>query len=214
MIAKVFIRAVVIGAVLWAVPAGAKTVLGVAIPAGGGIEDGLKVLDILAHHPSTARFIARKLAERFVADNPPQPLVDRMTATFRKTGGDIRAVLKTMFDSREFWSVGAYRCKMKSPFEMVVSAVRGAAGEVDYAQGLANWVARMGQPLYRKLEPTGYSNSGQEWMNSAGLLARMNFAVQLADNRLPGIKVDAVPPESAGEPAAGIAFGSPEFQKR
>jgi uncharacterized protein (DUF1800 family) len=193
---------------------GEKIVLGVTIPAGGGIEDGTRVLEILARHPSTARFISRKLAQRFVADNPPPALVERMAGTFHKTDGDIRAVLRTMFQSKEFWSAGAYRSKMKSPFEMVVSAVRAAAGDVDYAQGLASQVAQMGQPLYRKLEPTGYSNSSQEWMNSAGLLARMNFAVQLADNRVPGVKVDAVSRPASGDALPASPFGSPEFQKR
>jgi hypothetical protein len=185
---------------------GAKTVLGVRIPAGGGISDGEKVLDIVARHPSTARFISKQLAMRFVADDPPASLVDRMAETFRKTDGDLRAVMKTMLESREFFSEGAYRTKLKSPLEVVASAVRSVNGEVDYAFPLANQVAQLGQPLYRKQEPTGYSNSSQEWLNSGGLLARMNFGLQLADNKIPGVKVDA----STG----GIALGSPEFQKR
>jgi uncharacterized protein (DUF1800 family) len=185
---------------------GAKTVLGVKIPAGGGISDGEKVLDIVARHPSTARFISKQLAMRFVADDPPASLVDRMAETFRKTDGDLRAVMKTMLESREFFSEGAYRTKLKSPLEVVASAVRSVNGEVDYAFPLANQVAQLGQPLYRKQEPTGYSNSSQEWLNSGGLLARMNFGLQLADNKIPGVKVAA----STG----GIALGSPEFQKR
>jgi uncharacterized protein (DUF1800 family) len=185
---------------------GEKTVLGVKIPAGGGISDGEKVLDIVARHPSTARFISKQLAMRFVADDPPASLVDRMAETFRKTDGDLRAVMKTMLESREFFSEGAYRTKLKSPLEVVASAVRSVNGEVDYAFPLANQVAQLGQPLYRKQEPTGYSNSSQEWLNSGGLLARMNFGLQLADNKIPGVKVDA----STG----GIGLGSPEFQKR
>jgi len=185
---------------------GEKTVLGVKIPAGGGISDGEKVLDIVAHHPATARFISRELAQRFVADDPPQTLIDAMAATFTKTDGDIRDVLKTMFNSKEFWSVGAYRSKMKSPLELVASAVRATGGNVDFAFPLANQIAQLGEPLYRKIEPTGYSNSSKEWNNSAGLLARMNFALQLADNKMQGVKVD--------KPAEGIALGSPEFQKR
>jgi uncharacterized protein (DUF1800 family) len=185
---------------------GEKTVLGVVIPAGGGIEDGLKVIEIVSRHPSTAKFISRKLAQRFVADEPPAALVDRMAETFRKTDGDIRAVLGALFDAKEFWSVDAYRSKMKSPFELVVSAVRASSAEVDFPQSLAQQVAQLGQPLYRKLEPTGYSNSGEEWMNSAGLVARLNFAVQLAENRMPGVKVT--------QAADAAALGSPEFQKR
>jgi uncharacterized protein (DUF1800 family) len=185
--------------------AGEKVVLGVTIPAGGGIEDGQKVLDIVSRHPSTARFVSRKLAQRFVADNPPENLVERMAKTFTKSDGDLRAVMKTMLDSKEFWSEGAFRSKMKSPLETVASAVRAVNGDVDYAFALANQVAQLGQPLYRKQEPTGYSNSSQEWLNSAGLLARMNFALQLANGRVPGVKVAA---------ADAAVLGSPEFQKR
>jgi uncharacterized protein (DUF1800 family) len=185
---------------------GEKIFLGVKIPQDGGIADGEKVLDMVARHPATAHFISLKLAMRFVADDPPASLVDRMAETFRKTDGDLRAVTKTMLESREFFSQGAYRAKLKSPLEVVASAVRAVNGEVDYAFPLANQVARLGQPLYRKQEPTGYSNSSREWLNSGGLLARMNFALQLADNKIPGVKVDSS--------VATIALGSPEFQKR
>jgi hypothetical protein len=185
---------------------GEKVVLGVKIPAGGGMMDGEKVLDILSRHPSTAHFISRELAQRFVADAPPDALVDRMAQTFLKTGGDLREVMKTMLASKEFWSVDAYRTKMKSPLDLVVSAVRAEDGQVDYALNLANQVAQLGEPLYRKQEPTGYSNLGKEWVNTAGLLARMNFALQLADNRIPGVKAGTTK-------VAGIDLGSPEFQK-
>jgi uncharacterized protein (DUF1800 family) len=188
---------------------GEKTVMGFTIPAGGGLEDGEKVLDILARHPSTAHLISKKLAVRFVADDPPPALVERMARTFLKTNGDLRAVMTTMLESKEFWSLGAYRSKLKSPLEMVASAVRAADGDVDYASGLVNQVAQMGQPLYRKQEPTGYSNSSQEWLNSAGLLARMNFAVNLADNKVPGVKV--VSQVTGLLPANSL--GSPDFQR-
>jgi uncharacterized protein (DUF1800 family) len=186
---------------------GEKTVLGVTIPA-GGMQDGEKVLDIVAHHPSTAHFIAKQLAQRFVADDPPESLVDRMAQTFQKTDGDLREVIKTMLESKEFWSEGAFRSKMKSPLEMVASAVRAVNGDVDWAAPLANQLAQFGQPLYRKVEPTGYSNSSEAWVNSAGLLARMNFALQLANNRMPGVKVAEANPEEAK------VLGSPKFQKR
>jgi uncharacterized protein (DUF1800 family) len=169
---------------------GEKQVLGVKIKSGGGIQDGLKVLDILAHHPSTARFISRKLAMRFVADNPPQSLVDKMARTFRERDGDLDAVMETMLGSPEFWSEGAYRTKLKSPLEMVASAVRALGADVDFSFALSVQLAQLGQPPYRKQEPTGYTNTGQEWVNSASLLARMNFAVALASNRIPGVKVD------------------------
>jgi len=170
---------------------GPKVVLGHKIPAGGGIKDGLKVLDILAHHRSTARFISTKLAMRFVADNPPPSLIDKMAQTFQKKDGDLRAVMETMFNAPEFWSEGAYRVKLKSPLEMVASAVRALGADVDFSFALNQQLVQLGQPLYRKQEPTGYSNSGAEWVNSAALLARMNFAVALAANRIPGVKVDA-----------------------
>ena len=187
---------------------GEKIVLGVRIPEGGGEKDGQKVLDIVARHPSTAHFISKKLAQRFVADDPPAALVERMAQTFLKTDGDLRAVMQTMLESREFWSVGAYRSKMKSPLEVVVSAVRSSGGNVDFANALVNQVAQLGEPLYRKIEPTGYSNSSREWMNTAGLMARMNFAVQLSSNKVPGVTVDQTAASTE------TALGSPEFQKR
>ncbi len=170
---------------------GEKIVLGVTIPAGGGKEDGEKVLDILAAHPSTAHFISKELAQRFVADDPPPALVNAMAKTFTDSGGDIRAVMQTMLNAKEFFSQGAYRAKMKTPFEMIVSSVRATNAKVDYPMPLANQIATLGQPLYRKLEPTGYSNSNAEWVNSASLLARMNFAIQLGQNKVEGVTVDS-----------------------
>ena len=169
---------------------GEKVVLGHVIPAGGGMDDGEKVLDILARHPATAHFISKELAVRFVSDNPPEPLVEKMAATFLKTDGDIREVMKTMLASREFWSQGAYQAKIKTPFEMVASSVRALDATVTDGFALANQVGNLGEPLYRKLEPTGYSSLNSDWVNSAALLGRMNFALQLAQNRVPGVKVD------------------------
>jgi uncharacterized protein (DUF1800 family) len=170
---------------------GEKVVLGQVIPAGGGMDDGEKVLDILATHPSTAHFISKELAQRFVADNPPDVLVEKMAQTFLATGGDIREVMKTMLDSKEFWSQGAYRAKLKTPFEMVASSVRALGADVTDAWALANQVGTLGEPLYRKQEPTGYSNLNSEWVNSAALLNRMNFGLQLTKNGVAGVKVDA-----------------------
>ncbi len=169
---------------------GEKTVLGVKIPAGGGQDDAEKVLDILARHPSTARFISKKLAQRFVADDPPQALIDKMAKTFRDKNGDIREVMRIMLASDEFFSQAAYRAKVKTPFEMIVSAVRATGAQVDFALPLAREIAKLGEPLYRKLEPTGYSDANSEWVNSAALLARMNFALSLAQNKIAGSKVD------------------------
>ena len=169
---------------------GEKVVLGRVIPSGGGMEDGEKVLDILAAHPSTAHFVSKELAQRFVVDNPPDPLVNRMAQTFLATNGDIREVMKTMLDSKEFWSQGAYRAKLKTPFEMVASSVRALGADVTVAFPLANQVGNLGEPLYRKQEPTGYSNLNAEWVSSAALLNRMNFALRLAKNGVAGVKVD------------------------
>ncbi len=170
---------------------GEKIVLGHVIPAGGGENDGERVLDILAAHPSTARFISRQLAQRFVADNPPRALVDKMAKTFLEKRGDIREVMKTMLNQKEFWSLGAYQAKVKTPFEMVASSVRALNGDVTDAFALSNQLSNLGEPLYRKLEPTGYSNLNAEWVNSAALLGRMNFALALAQNKVAGVKVDA-----------------------
>jgi uncharacterized protein (DUF1800 family) len=169
---------------------GEKNVLGKLIPAGGGIEDGLRVLDILATHPSTAKFIARKLCRRFVADDPPQSLVDRAAETFRGTDGDIRQVLRTILTAPEFYSARVYRNKIKSPFELAVSAIRATGASTDGASPLIQAVARMGQPLYLCQPPTGYSDVSAEWLNSATLLERMNFALALSTNRINGTRVE------------------------
>ena len=168
-----------------------KVVLGHTLPAGRGEQDGLDVIDILAHHPSTAKFISRKLAQRFVADDPPQTLVDRMADTFAKTDGDLRAVLQTMFSSVEFLSDGAWQAKVKSPLEMVVSSVRTLNADVSDTFSLAQQIADLGEPLYGKIEPTGYPNTGEAWTNTAGILGRINFANALTSGQLPGVKADA-----------------------
>ena len=167
-----------------------KIVLGHTIPAGGSEQDGIQVIDILARHPSTAMFISRKLAQRFVADVPPQSLVDRMAATFTATDGDLRAVVETMLTSREFLSEGAWQAKVKTPLEMVLSAVRVLGGDVTDPMTLAQRIAELGQPLYGKAEPTGYSTTSDAWSNSAGFLGRINFAGALAAGRIEGVKVD------------------------
>ena len=169
---------------------GEKIVLGHKIPAGGGIKDGLMVLDILAHHPSTAKFIATKLVRHFVADNPPQSLVDRVAAVYTKTDGDIREMLRTIFFSNEFNSKEAYRAKIKRPFELVVSAIRTLGADTNGGPATHQWIARMGQPLYGFQTPNGYSDVAESWVNTGGLLERMNFGLALASNRVQGTKVD------------------------
>lgn len=170
---------------------GEKIVLGVKIPANGGIKDGEKVLDILANHPSTAKHLSFQLAQRFVADQPPPELVNRMAATYLKSHGDLREVMRTMLQSPEFWSEGAYRAKIKSPLQLVASALRATGADIDFALPLSRELEQMGMPLYLKLEPTGYKNVGEEWVSSNALVGRMNFALNLTQNKIRGTKVTA-----------------------
>ena len=170
---------------------GEKTVLGHKIPAGGGEEDGLKVIDILAHHPSTAKFISLGLARHFVADNPPQVLVDRMTQTFMKTDGDLRAVMETMFRSPEFFSEGAWNARVKSPLEIAASTIRAVGAEMTDAWPTVQRISDMGQSLYAKMEPTGYPDVGETWLGATAAIARMNFGAAIVAGDVPGVSVDA-----------------------
>ena len=169
--------------------AGPKLVLGDSLPAGRGVEDGEAVLTLLAQHPATARFIATKLVRRFVSDTPPGGLVKRAARTFRDSGGDIRAVLRTIFSSREFFSRAAYRAKIKSPFELVASALRGLGAAADTTPRTAQLVAQLGEPLYGHDAPNGYPETGRPWLGSAALLARMNLGLALAAGQAPGVTV-------------------------
>jgi uncharacterized protein (DUF1800 family) len=176
-----------------------KTVLGHQIH-GGGMKDGEEVLDILARDPHTAHHISFEIAQRFVADDPPPALVDRMAETFQKSDGDIREVLHTMIYSPEFWSKDVYRTKIKTPFELVVSATRAVGAEVDVPFALVQWTNRIGQPLYQCEPPTGYSNKADAWVNTGALLNRMNFSLALTGNRLRGTQVNLE--TLLGDPAA------------
>ncbi len=169
---------------------GEKVVLGQKIPAGGGIKDGLRVLDILAHRPATAKFLATKLVRYFVSDNPPTALVERVAETFSKSNGDIRETLRAIFFSPEFNSPDAYRAKVKRPFELAISAIRTLGGETNGGPSLHQWIARMGEPLYGFQTPNGYSDAAESWVNTGGLLERLNFGLTLASNRIPGTRVD------------------------
>lgn len=169
---------------------GDKVVLGHRIK-DKGEKEGREVLHILAHHPATAKFISTKLATRFVSDNPPPALVDRMTQTFLKKDGDIRAVLKTMLQSPEFWSPDAYRAKVKTPLEFVVSAVRATGAEVTNATPLVQQLQTMGMPLYGAQPPTGYSMKADAWVNSSALLGRMNFGLALASGKFKSLQIDS-----------------------
>jgi len=212
-----------------------KMVLGQVIK-GGGQGEGEKVLHMLATHPATARFISTKLARRFVADDPPASVVDRAAATFRKTGGDIRAVVTTILTSPEFLAAETRSAKVKTPLEFVASAVRAAGADVTDGRDLARRVGEMGMPLYMQQPPTGYKDTSEAWVSTSGLLARLNLALDLAAGRIRGVGVSAadlaparlVPAglsestrrtlegESGLDTArvAGLILGSPEFQRR
>jgi uncharacterized protein (DUF1800 family) len=177
---------------------GGKVVLGQAIKAGGGESDGEQVLDILATHPSTARFIATKLARRFVSDTPPAALVDRAAARFRETRGDLREVTRTILTSPEFLSPASYRTKVKTPFELVVSALRATGTDIGDAKPIVRQLQQLGMPLYMCQPPTGYKDSADAWMNTGALISRMNYALTLAGS----------------DQDLALTLGSPEFQRR
>lgn len=169
---------------------GEKTVLGKKIAAGGGQKDGYAVIHMLATHPSTAKFISTKLARKFVNDNPPASLVNRMAETFKKTDGDISQLLRTMFTSPEFFAAENYRAKIKTPFEMTISAVRAIGAETTGGPQFHRWIAQMGEGLFMAQPPTGYADTAENWVNTGALLERMNFALALAANRIPGTRVN------------------------
>jgi uncharacterized protein (DUF1800 family) len=221
---------------------GEKVVLGYRIKPGGAKGDGDRVLDILASHASTARFISTKLARRFVADEPPHSLVERAARRFRDTGGDIREVVRTIVTSPEFFAPVAYRAKVKTPFEFVVSAIRATGADAIDAQPILQSLRDLGMPLYMCQPPTGYPDKAEAWVNTGALLNRMNFAVALASGRMRGVRVPAnrqpasdaeaalVASALAGDlsestaatvakamtapQAIALVIGSPEFQKR
>jgi uncharacterized protein (DUF1800 family) len=169
-----------------------KVVLGWRLPAGRGQQDGERVLDLLARNPATARFVATKLVRRFVADEPPPALVERVAGTYQRTAGDIRAMLRTIVTAPEFMAPEARQAKIKKPFEFVVSAVRALGGGVSAEGGgaLARAAAQIGEPLYGAEPPTGYPDRAEPWVNPGTLLARMNFALTLAHGRMAGVQVD------------------------
>jgi uncharacterized protein (DUF1800 family) len=184
---------------------GPKFVLGHRIKPKGE-DEGREVLHMLATSPQTAHFISLKLAQRFVSDDPPPALVDRMAKTFEKKKGDIREVLATLFHSPEFWADGAYRAKVKTPLEFVASAVRATGAEVDDAMPLARQIANMGMPLYGAQPPTGYSMKAETWVSSSALLNRMNFALSLTGGKVRGVKVDLIQLAGTSPPALDAAL--------
>jgi uncharacterized protein (DUF1800 family) len=220
----------------------AKTVLGHTISAGGGIDDGEKVLDVLAGHPSTARHVATKLAQRFVSDTPPASIIDKAARTFARTSGNLREVVRTIVTSDEFLADSAYRSKVKTPFEFVASALRATDADVQGALPAVRAIGALGMPLYLCQPPTGYDETSEPWVSSGALVARMNFAVALAHNQLHGISLgvaagetttvhdrilgdvmvgdvsastlDTIRKATTGAQAVALAIGAPEFQKQ
>lgn len=185
----------------------AKTVLGIRFPAGGGLEEGETMIHLLAHHPATAQHIAFKLCQRLVADEPPPTLVDRVAKQFLASDGDLRATVRAVIDSPEFWDPGAVRSKVKSPFEYAVSAVRALRANVENPLAIARSLQQIGEPLYGAQPPTGYSDKAEAWINTGALLNRLNFALALASNRMPGVRSDVVsliPSESAADPSRSV----------
>ena len=214
---------------------GEKVVLGQKLPAGGGQRDGERVLDILAAHPSTATHIARKLATRFISDNPPQAVIDRAAKVFRDTDGDLKKTTRAILMSPEFKAANVRGAKVKTPFEFVVSALRATGADVRNAGPLVQQLRTLGMPLYGAQPPTGYDDKAAAWVNSGALINRMNFSVALVSNQLPGTRVapnrveadwivptDALSPATRGTVAKAedkprqlaLLLGSPEFQKR
>ncbi|MBV8514248.1 MAG: DUF1800 domain-containing protein [Acidobacteria bacterium] len=184
-----------------------KIVLGKKIHA-GGMKDGQQVIDMLAKNPNTAKFISTKLARRFVSDNPSPELVARMAKEFQSSDGDIRAVVKTMIYSPEFWSRETYRAKVKTPFELVVSTARALGTDVDTPMPLVQWTGRIGEPLYQCQPPTGYSDKADAWVNTGALLNRLNYSLALASNKVRGSRSDTASllgvDGSGGDPKAAL----------
>ena len=177
-----------------------KKVLGKTFPSNVGYSEGVDLLNMLAHHPSTAKFISKKLAAYFVADNPPQSLVDKMAKTFLEKDGDMKSVLITMVNAPEFWSKNAVRQKIKSPFEFVVSASRALGADVNAPYQLFNRMDKMGQKIYYYQAPTGFPDKAENWINTGSLLNRMNFGLDIASQQLRGVTVDLLKINNNHEP--------------
>lgn len=174
--------------------------MGITFPAGGAYEEGVKLIRLLATHPSTAKFISKKLATRFVSDAPPQSLVDKMAKTFLEKDGDISEVLTTMANAPEFWSKEAVREKTKSPFEVAISSIRATNADIVAPFQVYQWVNKMGQKLYNYQAPTGFPDRGQYWINTGSLLNRMNFGLAFASGRIPGVKLNLLALNKNHEP--------------
>ncbi len=182
-----------------------KTILGVPFPANGGYNEGVQVLEMLANHPSTAKFICTKLAARFVCDTPSAELISKMTEAYLKNRGNIKTVLITMVNSREFWDKNALREKVKSPFEFAISAIRATNADVQQPFQIYNWVTRMGQRFYYYQAPTGFPDRASYWINTGSLLNRMNFGLAFATEKIPGVKLNLAALNDNHEPESAEA---------
>ena len=173
----------------WAHDTGEKQVLGVRFQGGHDMDEGIRLLKLLANHPATMHHVSRKLCERFVNDEPPDGCVDDAVAAWKRSSGDIREVLRAIFHGPDFWAAENVRAKVKTPFEFVVSAARAVDAQPDTSPRLAQVVARLGEPLYLHVAPDGYPEREAAWVNSGALLDRMNAAVALAAGKLQGVTV-------------------------
>ena len=178
----------------------AKTVLGQKVNE-GGVKDGLKVIDILVKQPATAKFIARKLSVKFVSDTPSDRLVNRVASAFTKSNGDIKTTLRAIFDDDEFFAPATYRAKIKTPFELAVSAIRTIGAETNSSPAILAMLNKLGEVPYGYQAPTGYPDTAEDWVNTGALLERLNFAVALASNQIPGTRVDLKRFEAANKTA-------------
>jgi uncharacterized protein (DUF1800 family) len=174
----------------WAHDYGEKVVLGVRFPAGHGMDEGLRLLHLLATNPATARHLAHQLCARFVADTPPDGCVDAAVAAWQRTDGDIGSVLCAIVATPDFWAPENRTARFKTPLEFVASAVRVLGAEPDTTVRLVHALQQLGEPLFMHLAPDGYPEAAAEWMNSGAILTRMNIALALASGRLPGVVVD------------------------
>jgi uncharacterized protein (DUF1800 family) len=184
--------------------AGKKSILGARFPAGRGVEDGEEVLSMVATHRSTAEHLATKLAARFVSDDPPQSLVDRLSSVFLRTDGDLMQTMIALVESPEFWNPDVRGQKIKSPFELAVSALRALDADIDQPRATVEWIAQMGQPLYAYQAPTGYPDRAEFWVNTGALLNRMNFGLALAAGEVQGVEIDLLAINDFEEPASRL----------
>ena len=202
------------------------------------MDDGLRVIEILVKHPSTAQCITAKLVRRFVADEPPAAIVNKAAEAFRQSDGDIPTVLRAIVDAPQFFARENYQAKIKTPFEFVTSALRVTGSESQVTHQLLRYLGRMGEPLFLAQAPTGYPDIASSWISADMLLTRMNFVADLLSNRLPGTNVpmetlknrdslvrriapdslsqatQTVLAEAEGNQAIALLLAAPEFQRR